>query len=944
MKPFLKQVAEHYCAAGGLEHCCFIFPNRRAEVFFKKYLAEEVARAGAPTMSPGMYTMNDFVARASGVRIADRMCLLLELYKCYCRLNPEHETLDDFIFWGDVLLGDFNDVDKYLVDARILFTNVSDLRRLQGGLDYLDEKQEEAIRRFAKHFIYRDNDGRTEYKERFRRIWDILLPLYCSFNEALSSSGVAYEGAAYRRLAERLSGEAAVDILAADFRAGQKFVFVGLNALNECEKRLMSKMRDAHVAEFCWDFCSAMLRDRDNKSSLFMAENVREFPQAFELEAAPGTPKFHLLGIPSAVGQAKQLPKILDSLGASGIETAVVLPDEAMLVPVLNSIPERIHDINVTMGYPMKESGLWALMSSIASLQMHLRQREGRWFFYYRQVYAIFSNGLVKSILSEEGNAVVAKVRKDAKYYVPEEDLRGDEVLEMIFRPVVSDVKDASAEQISRIAAYQETILSGMAPKLKTVGDMALEIDFAGAYYRALSRLAGFGMAVLPATWFRLLDKMVGSAAVPFKGEPLKGLQIMGPLETRALDFDKLVILNCNEKIFPRRSVSSSFIPAELRRGFGLPTYEYQDAVWAYYFYRMIQRASDVWMLVDSRAGGPKSGEESRYVKQLEMHFGQKVERVIAASPIDVPGVAPYIVKTEEDVAAIRKNPLSATSLQNYLSCPAKFYYAFVKGIREPDEVSDSLDRGEFGTVLHSVMQRLYSTPDGKVDDAQLGRMLEGDRIRSLVQEFIKEKLKTIEISGRNLVHEESIVKSVRLMIEKDRDLLETSPLGYFRILGLECKKMIDFEGFKIKGIIDRIDSIEDGKVRVVDYKTGRVLDKDIRINDGNAEEVVKALFGTEDSKRPKIALQLYLYDRLVHSDQRFKDMEIVNSVYSTMRFQRNGVENFPASNGFIECMDERLSGLLKEIVDTSVPFERRVLSGEQGHCNYCCFKKLCNL
>ncbi len=942
MKPFLKQVAEHYCAPGGLEHSCFIFPNRRTEVFFRKYLAEEVARAGVPTMSPGMYTMNDFVARASGVRIADRMYLLLELYKCYCRFNPEHESLDDFIFWGDVLLGDFNDVDKYLVDARILFTNVSDLRRLQGGLGDLDDKQKDAIRRFADHFVYLENDGRTEYKERFRKIWDILLPLYRSFNEALSANGVAYEGASYRRLAERLSGEAAVDILAAYFHGKGKFIFVGLNALNECEKRLMDKMRDAHIAEFCWDFCSAMVRDSDNKSSLFMAENVRKFPQAFEIEAVEGTPKFHLLSIPSTVGQAKQLPKILDSLGASGIETAVVLPDEAMLVPVLNSIPERIHDINVTMGYPMKESGLWTLMSSIAALQMHLRQREGSWFFYYRQVYAIFSNGLVKSILSDEGKAVVARIREDAKYYVPEDDLRGDEVLEMIFRPVVSDVKDASAEQISRIAAYQEAILSGIAPRLKTVADMALEVDFAGAYYRALSRLAGFGMAVRPATWFRLIDKMVGSAAVPFRGEPLKGLQIMGPLETRALDFDKLVILNCNEKVFPRRSVSSSFIPAELRRGFGLPTYEYQDAVWAYYFYRMIQRASDVWMLVDSRAGGPRSGEESRYIKQLEMHFGQKVERVVAASPIDVSGEGPDIVKTEEDVTTIRSHTLSATSLQNYLTCPAKFYYSFVKGIREPDDVSDSLDSGEFGTVLHSVMQTLYNTPDGRVDDAELGRMLAGDRIRSLVQELIKEKLKTIEISGRNLLHEESIVKSVRLMVEKDRELLKTSPLGYFRILGLECKKMIDFEGFKIKGYIDRIDSIEDGKVRVVDYKTGKVLDDDVIINDGNAEKVVEALWGKNDKARPKIALQLYLYDRLIHSDPRFKNMEIVNSVYSTMRFHRNGVENFPACDGFIERMDGRLSGLLEEMADTSVPFERRV--NLDGHCKYCCFKKLCNL
>ena len=381
MTPFLDQVARHYYAEGGVEDLCFIVPNRRAALFFEKYLAGCAAQARRPLCAPEVYTMDDFFYTLAEARKTDQVHLLLELYACYKPLyeaqGAQAEELDDFIFWGGVLLSDFGDVDKYLVDPQQLFQNIADYRGMQDDFDYLEESQVAAIRQFLSHF---KTGGK--YKEAFRRIWDILLPLYRHFNERLREQGMSCPGQVYRALAERLKDTPATDLLQPRFGQVRKFVFVGLNALNECEKRLMRRLRDAHLAEFCWDYGKGWISDPHNKSSFFLRDNVLEFPQAFEPDPEPlPAPQVHVLSVPSAVGQAKQVPAILDGLGARGIETAVVLPDEGLLMSVLNSIPERIRDINVTMGYPMSGSALSALMDDVAALQMHLREKDGQWFF-----------------------------------------------------------------------------------------------------------------------------------------------------------------------------------------------------------------------------------------------------------------------------------------------------------------------------------------------------------------------------------------------------------------------------------------------------------------------------------------------------------------------------------------------------------------------------------
>lgn len=939
MTPFLKQVAAHYFDLGALDRRCFVFPNRRALVFFKKYLGECVSASGATVLAPACVTVNDLFYKFAGKTATDRVTLLMQLYDCFKPIyeqtvGKQAESLDEFIFWGGVILSDFNDVDKYLVDAAGIFTNIAQYKQMQADMSFLSETQRSALEKFLGNF---KTEG--DIKSRFQTVWDLLLPLYRNFNAVLEESGMSYEGQVYRSLALRLDEESVADMAAENFPDTDCFVFTGLNALNACEKKLLKKLKNAGMAEFCWDYSSPMIKDRRNKASMFMAANLEDFPQEFQLDPE-GLPKtsFNVLSVASGVGQAKQLPSILGKLGRADIHTAIVLPDENLLIPVLNSIPDSVEQLNVTMGYPIGGSELWPLIMELNALQSHLRQKDGKWYFYHRQVWSILGNGLIKALMGDEGKTVADKIHKESKYYVDAEEFRGNRILSCIFTPVVKDMNSTDPEQIKAIGGYQQHVIEILAEALKETEDMSLELDFAREIYQATKRMQRESRAMLPSTYFRLMQQLMSGAAVPFKGEPLNGLQIMGPLETRALDFDNIIILSCNEGTFPRNSSSSSYIPGELRKGFDLPTFEYKDAMWAYYFYRMIQRASCVWMLYDSRTEGVKVGEESRFIKQLRLHFGvspvlwTEDSRIVPASP---EGPVP---KTEEHLKLLRERHLSASALKNYLDCQVKFLYANVLGLKPDEEVSESLDASMVGNVFHSVMEELYKR---KVvtDEYVEGLLKDKSSIRNLVREKICAQIGNFELSGRNIIFHDIICKYVCQALLRDLEHMRACNVHSFKILGLEllCKSQIG--GLEFIGYIDRLDSFVPGEIRVVDYKTGKVTDDDFLIDEGNAKSVVANLFGDNYKKRPKIALQLYLYDVFAKERSGYKGEKIVNSIYQTSRLFVRQVEQVELCETFCREMKIHIDDLIAQIMNPEIPFER---TGEKECCNICDFKQIC--
>lgn len=953
MIPFLKQVADHYYNIGEADKCCFIFPNRRSLVFFTRHLCQAVKDSDVlsrPIVAPEMLTINDFFHKIGGMHSVERVRLLIELYDCYRECNPKAESLDEFIFWGDVILSDFNDVDKYLVDPKQLFANISDLKKIQDTYTYLTDTQRKAIEAFVSHFS--DLSGRLtvdldsedpDVKGKFLMIWNILYDLYELFNTRLREKGMAYEGMVYRQLAQRLKTESVEDVFNDVWQGDVKFVFVGLNALNECEKMLLRKLRDAGRAEFCWDYSGKIISDPKNRSSFFMAENVVEFPQAAVWDRDGLTiPEINVVSVPSSTGQAKRLPDVLNGIGSRTVagltECAIVLPDETLLSSVLNSIPDEVEDINVTMGLPMTGSILYSMMSDIAAIQLHTVNRKEKWYFYHKQVWDLFANDLFRKASDEKTLEIISKVKSDAAYYISQDVLSGTPLLDAVFRPVIADQKLQSASQIKDFAEYQKQVLTAVVSSVTEDVGMNLELEYAKEYYKCVNVLKGIDLEVLPVTYVRLLNQLLSAVSVPFRGEPLKGLQIMGPLETRALDFRNLVILSANEGVFPRRNVSSSFVPPELRKGFGLPTYEYQDAVWAYYFYRMISRAEKVWMFTDTRTEGLKSGEESRYIKQLEYHFNIPLNRYVVRFDKMKTAKVEDIVKTADDVRKIKETVLSATTVQNYLACPAKFYYGTVKELKAEEEVAESLDYGMFGTVYHETMRSLYASDRMTAKDIQswLGRE---DEIKSKIKELIIDELNLMEVSGRNLVVTDVILKYVMKTLQRDLELLEKEGVDFFEILGREVKVSGEFKGQKFKGFIDRLDSFRPGQVRVVDYKTGKVLDDDEKINDDNALAIAEDIFAEDIKERPKIALQFFIYDMLVQNHPLARGKQLFNCVYSTARLFKEPPLNVPRNEMFFNAVSERLENTLEEMYSLEVPFRR---TNDEKVCEYCDFKMIC--
>lgn len=983
MNPFLEQVADHYYRQGDISGRCFIFPNRRSMVFFRKWLSSKVAQAAAqgdatPLVAPKMLTINDFFHKVSGLDAADRVELLLELYECYKELYHKPEPLDEFIFWGDVILGDFNDVDKYLTDPKQLFANVSDFKAIQDTFSYLSDVQRKAIESFISHFS--DRNGRLtvnlesvspNVKERFLQIWNILYPLYIRFNARLKEKGLSYEGMAYRALAESLSDRTADDVLEGCFPADMNFVFVGLNALNECEKALLRSLRDCGRAQFCWDWSGKMIRNPRNRSSFFMKDNFRDFPQAIELsEEGVGNTVFNVLSVPSSYGQVKHLKTILEKIGykdnamGDSSETAIVLPDESLLMPLLNSIPEEVGDINVTMGYPLTAGELYILMRDIARMQLHLRSKADGWYFYHKQVWDILSSGIFRRLVEndEECRAKVAEIKQDGKYYIPQEDLSGTPLMRVIFRPMAKDPAAADAAQTDTLAAYLQEVAAYIAPLLATDTDMALEVEFARKYYSSINSLRAKKMAVQPATFIRLLESMMAGITIPFKGEPLKGLQIMGPLETRALDFRNLVIMSCNEGMFPRKNVSSSFIPPELRKAFGLPTYEYQDAIWAYYFYRLISRAENVWMVYDSRTEGLKRGEESRYIKQLKYHFNVDVRFHVAGAGLALTEAGDgEMPKTEEMMKRISSMTFSASGLQNYVFCPMKFCYSSVLKLKKDEDVAESLDNAMIGNVYHNAMWALFYGEDAMLADGPFEKLQNHsdigmktvtreylsswldreDVVRAKVESLMKAELNSDEIGGRDLVVLRVIVRYVMETVRKDIALLDRHMTDSFEVLGLEKKVSADIYGAHFFGVIDRMDSLTPGMVRLVDYKSGSDDPAVIAVNDGNAETAVQKIFDGPYKARKdnKAALQFYIYDRMIQEAGLASQGQIFNSMYATSDLFKKVPAAYSVSSRFAELMDERLKALLDEIRDKDVPFRR---TEDEDACTYCDFRMIC--
>lgn len=931
MKPFLAQIATLFYETYGdrISRMAFVFPNRRAGLFFQKYLSEISEK---PLFSPPVLTINDLFIRLSGKRTADPISMLFTLYRLYVARSGSSETFDEFLYWGEMLLADFDDVDKYLVDARMLFTNVTDLREIDTQFDYLSDEQVAAIRTFWSSFYPRHE---SKSQEQFLAVWQILYELYTDFREALAARGEGYEGMLFRDVTEKLKRGAYEEL------PYEKIVFVGLNALSAAEEGLLGELQKRGLADFYWDYVSPQVNDPVNRASYFVSRNRTRFPSAHALEEEEpgGRPTIEVIGIPSGIGQAKQVYSLLEADCREGamsaekaLRTAVILPDEHLLLPVLNAIPESIERINVTMGYPLSGTPVASLMDYILALQKNVRYVERRPVFYFRDVLPVLNHRYVSSTAPDVVAGLVKEITENNRIYIDGSELNRSALLGLLFTPV-EGADDFSAylirvlEELNRMLSGQEGQLlssgrvstagsatasptdsaagsptasvaasvaasgTGAASPAASPFDEAsealsevlsddeidrrlatardLEGEFIFHYFTTVNRMrevigeAGVDMKI--DTYFRLLRRLTETITIPFRGEPLSGLQIMGVLETRALDFDRLIILSMNEGVFPVKKVATSFIPYNLRRGFGLPTYEHQDSIWAYHFYRLIHRARHVSLLYDTRTTGLQTGEVSRYVHQLRYHYELPVQQKLVVYNVSSQRTAPLEVRKSPEVmrameAFLRggERAISASAVNTYLDCPLKFYFSAVQGVGEEEEVSETIESDVFGSILHKVMEVLYQPFCGKLVTADLLEAirrdtpcLQGEVARAFSSEFFKSEV-VRPLTGQHFLIGEMIRKYVGKVIERDGAL---TPFRY-----VESEKRIhaffrlsDGREVRLKGFIDRLDEVggAGGSVRIVDYKSGSGV---------SHFDTVSGLFDPEAKERPKAVMQVFLY------------------------------------------------------------------------------------
>ena len=947
---FLEAVARRYAGRDTLERTCFVFPNRRSGTFFKRWLG---ITAGKPVFVPNVLTIDELFARIAGMEETREKARLLDvLYREYVRLMPlpegrEPETFDQFIYWGDILLSDFDDIDKYRVDVDRLLVNLRQLKELSVDYDFLTDDQKAAIAAFCTSFFAGEMPG--ESRRNFSEIWNILQPLYHAFRKSLSEKGFAYAGMIYRSVAESLTDGTSV------LPQFDEIVFVGLNALNACEKALLDHLRREGRADFYWDYAGPMVTDPDNLAGRFIRENRERYPskEPFDCPALdPETQQFEVIRVPSAVGQTRKAMQILGDLQREGAmdhpeHTAVVLPDENLLFPMLGAIPGGIEKVNVTMGCPLSASSGATLFQWLERLQADSRQKEGNCLFYHRDVTGLLEHPyFVAASDPQITSALVEHIRKENLVFIPEQELSA---AGGIYAVVFRQVADTRA-----IPGYLLEVLEAL-----QASQSVLEREFLYHFHQCVADLEKVELpleTMEPKTWYRLLMQYVALVKIPYEGEPLSGLQVMGPLETRALDFRNVIILSVGEGIFPSRGVSASFIPYNLRLGFGLPTYEQQDAIWAYYFYRSICRAGRVWLLYDSRTEGLQSGEESRFIKQLRyLYHVPMTEKVATYSLAGTDTVNPmcHVAKDElvmqklEEVFVQGKGVFSASSLNKYLDCPLRFYYEEVEGIREQDDVVEDVDAGIFGTIFHRVMEAVYNPFVGRVvtqEDLQAKRLFgeRGERLDDWVTAaFAHEHIH--EIAGQNLILKELVAHLVKQVVAVDRRLASRS--GGIHILGTERKEdfpvSLPVSGRKVRlfGAIDRIDSCVPGIERIVDYKSGKV-------DNDNCREVSDLFDVSKGSNRPGVAFQLHFYALLMNRIHPGRLVRYDPCIYSLRSIFTEEPKSYEIASDRIEAFETQLLSLIEEIFDPALPFEPRPDIGEdpgKSVCRFCNFKRLCN-
>ena len=998
MKAFLKIVAKDMLEKYGtdMSDIAVVFPNKRASLFLNSYLAQ---LARKPIWTPTYITISDLFRRHTDLKVADPIKSICDLHKTFVKCTGIDETLDHFYGWGQLLLSDFDDVDKNMVDAKQIFANLSDIHELD-DVSYLTDYQKQMIKKFFSNF---SDDHNSELKKRFLQLWCHFYDIYVEFNKRLAQQGLAYEGALYRNVANNEN---------ITFRH-KKYLFVGFNMMQKVELNLCDRLMKQGKAAFYWDYDQYYM-DGNNEAGHYIRQflpyypnELADYPQQEIYNNMTKNKDITYISAPTENIQARYVNTWLKENGRykMGRNVAIVLSDESLLQSVIHSLPQEVGSVNITIGYPLQQTPFYSLIQQLIQLQGigHPKFSDT-----YRLHYVLIAlRHPYTRYISEKYTDLQNKLNEQKRFYPSREFLSrdGDEGLSLLFRdlegtnaPKGTD-KERGTDKEKDTASqdeYNKKLIIYLLDVLRTIGIHAKKLEdplFHESLYRTytlLNRLQDLIMAgdlqVDIITLERLIQQLIQTTSIPFHGEPAEGIQVMGVLETRNLDFDHILVLSCNEGKLPKGVNDSSFIPFTLRNAYGLTTVENKVAIFAYYFHSMLQRAHDITLTYNNATEDGQSGEMSRFMLQMMVESQHSIKRrTLTAGQKPLRPAYNEEQKTDEVMAVLDDiKMITPTFLNTYQRCQKQFYYKYVKGLLEPDEIDeDEVDNKIFGNIFHRAAELFYYTfaskEDIAVDDRGKQRLIhpivisagdldnalkDSSLVYRLVDQAFREELFKVSSSdyhpkynGLQLINKEVIASYLRQLITIDR---RQAP---FTIIGMEIVVSTTLgvatargeKLFRIGGFIDRLDAVAANgnpsaggnlaeRIRVIDYKTGRAQ--------ATHPKDIDEVFGTTPqamNKHSDYYLQAILYSLIIKNDRRFNPAQ--EPVSPGLLFIQNaGSEDYdPTLKLGKELLSdvapleaeftEHLRSLLADIYNPAVPLKP---TEDKKRCIYCPYAALC--
>lgn len=975
MKSFLESVAKDLIQKYGtdLSRTAVVFPNKRASLFLNQCLADE---AGKPIWSPAYITISDLFRKHTDLTVADPIKQVCDLHKCFVKCTGIDETLDHFYGWGQLLLSDFDDIDKNMADASKVYANLADIHELD-DLSYLSEEQVAAIRKFFSNFSEEHN---SELKRRFLALWSKFHDIYLSFNKRLRQQGLAYEGALYRTVATD-------ETVAFDF---ERYAFVGFNVLQKVEQTLFDRLRKEGKAVFYWDFDHYYMPKNgqaDNEAGHYIANYLEQFPN--ELDNSDQriynnfASKKDITFIASTTenAQARYISKWLLDKGRieAGRKTAIVLCDEGLLKTVIHCLPDEVTQANITTGYPLAQSPIGSFVMSLISLQTNgYVPHSDR--FRLKNVNAVLAHPY-SCYVSDHCTDLLKSLNNPPIYYITRSRLSIDDGTSLLFGTL--DGEDGKCTLTAAIVKWIIKVLKAIADGSKDgMGGDPLFQEALFKTYTTMNRIDGLiasgDLNVDVTTMQRLVTQLIQSTSIPFHGEPAVGLQIMGVLETRNIDFDHVLILSCNDGNMPKGINDTSFIPYSIRKAYELTTIDNKVAIYAYYFHRLIQRAGDITITYNNSANDTSTGEMSRFMQQMLVESGHNIAQKRLTSELKAPFHRPKAIEKNSKVVDLllsrfdveRRNDktngeplLTPTAINRYMRCQLQFYYNYVTNLKElEDNAEEDMQRRLFGNIFHAAAETIYrqlaDKEANRVSKQSLQAMLKAKiDIERAVDEAFKEELfkadksSTVqpEYNGLQLINREVVITYLRRLLEID------CQLAPFSIVGLEIDVAEDMAveagkrifNTRIGGRIDRLDSITDGnghRMRVIDYKTGQAGKTTIT----NVEEVFSP---TGLKKHSDYYLQAFIYSAIVRRSAKLNSAGLAVSPALLFIQNANG-ENYdptlclakkPVTD--IAVFADEMAGFVKskvnEMFNPAIPFTP---TDDADRCSTCPYYGLCHI